>query len=359
MERLKVIHLITTIDRGGAELAILELARVQVENGYDITAIPLKGSLELLNEFHSAGVEVDTSIVSFSFLKQLRYLRTNYLDGWVLHAHLPRAEMLARLSLRSRNFYLTRHNQEQFFPSGTKTISRLLSRFVTKRAKGVVSISKAVESFLLSSREISPKHPHQVIYYGYKPHLDKRVMQENVLSSKKRLLRICTIGRLTSQKNFSFLLDFASLLQKRNIDFRIQIVGDGPDREKLTRQVLRENLSNQVGFLGRLKDVNTFLKSQDLFLFTSRYEGFGLVLLEAMDVGLPIIAPRISAIPEVVGENHPGLYKSEDLESLFMVLQEFLNSDSAVSNALKTQEYQIKQFDMTSYFEKHNVLYRL
>lgn len=359
MESLKVVHLITTIDRGGAELAVLELARVQIENGYDIVTIPLKGSLELLDEFNSVGVKVDTTVSTLSLLKQILYMRTNYLDGWILHAHLPRAELLARLSLKSRSFYLTRHNQEKFFPKGSRIISRLLSRFVTKKATSVVSISKAVESFLLSTREISCKNPHNVIYYGYRPHLDKRVMQENALSSQKRLLRICTIGRLTSQKNFSFLLDFASLLQKRNIDFRIQIVGDGPDREKLTRQVSKVNLSSHVEFLGRLKDVNTFLKSQDLFLFTSRYEGFGLVLLEAMDVGLPIIAPRISAIPEVVGESHPGLYKSEDLESIYRVLKEFITSEFAILNALKIQEYQLKTFDIKTYFEKHNSLYQL
>lgn len=357
MENLKLVHIITTIDRGGAELAVLELAKAQAQKGYDVTLIPLKGDLQLLQECLANQIKVDTAISSSSFLRQVLYVRTHYLDEWILHAHLPRAEMLARLSFKSRHFFLTRHNQEQFFPKGLPRLSRLLSRFVTKPARGVISISKAVESFLLSSGEILEKTPHRVIYYGYKPRMAKKE-QKMISLSRDTRLRIGTIGRLVPQKNISFLLDFANLLKRKQVNFRVQIVGDGPDYEKLMRRVSEDNLNEEVQFLGRIGDVDTFLKSQDLFLFTSRYEGFGLALLEAMDVGLPIIAPNISAMPEVIGEDHPGLYESEDLKSLYKVFSEFLASGSARSKALQAQQRQLKQFNTKDYFEKHHDFYQ-
>lgn len=352
-----IVHVITTIDRGGAELAILELSKIQVKRGNEITVIPLKGSLELLDEFENNGVEVDISLLNQSFVRQVFSLLKQYLRADFLHAHLPRAELVVRMSKRSRHFNITRHNQEKFFPKGPAWLSKLLSRFVTSKTTHVISISHAVQEFLVESREISDTTKRTVIPYGYVPRMPLRRINEAAILGSCNKIRIGTIGRLVPQKNFSFLLDFAFLLRSKNIDFNLQIIGEGPEYKNLLFKVEQLNLSSQVQFLGRTSNVEPFLLSQDVFMFTSKYEGLGLVLLEAMDANLPIVAPSVSAIPEVLGNSHPGLYESENLESLY---RQFTKLFSSLGNIQTTVEYQRKQllsFGVDRYYERHSVLY--
>jgi glycosyltransferase involved in cell wall biosynthesis len=352
-----LVHVITTIERGGAELAILELSKIQVQKGNEITVIPLKGRLELLDKFESYGVSVNISIINKSFFQQIIYLRKNYHCADYLHAHLPRAELAVRLSSKSRPFNVTRHNQEKFFTKGQAWMSKLMSRFVTKKASHVISISQAVQDFILQSGEISSKSSHTVIPYGYVPriHLSKTVKVATLQSGHK--IRIGTIGRLVPQKNFSFLLDFAFLLKSKDIDFNLEVIGEGPEHEKLLGRVKQFELSSSVKFLGRTLNVEPFLLSQDVFIFTSKYEGLGLVLLEAMDANLPIIAPSVSAIPEVLGTNHPGLYESENLDSLYQTFTKLLSSRKEIQDTILLQRERLSHFGVDRYYILHSHLY--
>ena len=94
----KVTHLITTIERGGAEKQLLTLASEQVQSGLNVFVLYLKGKPDLRNEFEVAGVEVNNLLVGKSFLKQIfllsKYLRKNPSP---VHAHLPKSELLAAI----------------------------------------------------------------------------------------------------------------------------------------------------------------------------------------------------------------------------------------------------------------------
>jgi glycosyltransferase involved in cell wall biosynthesis len=90
----------------------------------------------------------------------------------------------------------------------------------------------------------------------------------------------------------------------------LQIIGDGPLRRKLEELTINLNLTTDVTFIGRTTNVQQYLSDWDIFVLTSKYEGFGLVLLEAMSLNVPIVASNNSAIPEVLGEDFPGLCKS-------------------------------------------------
>ena len=100
-----------------------------------------------------------------------------------------------------------------------------------------------------------------------------------------------------------------------------------------------------------------FLQDQDFFVLTSNYEGFGLVLLEAMDAKLPIIAARNSAIPEVLGESHPGLFVTRDSESLLQTLLDVIQFSDTYSEIMNTQSLRLDYFSMEKYFYAHHQLY--
>jgi glycosyltransferase involved in cell wall biosynthesis len=111
---------------------------------------------------------------------------------------------------------------------------------------------------------------------------------------------ILNTGRLSAEKNQSFLLETLALLP----DAHLAILGEGEQRSAIERQVQDLQLGNRVTLIGEIApdQVGSFLACGDVFAFPSRYEAFGLALVEAMLMGLPVVASDYSALVEVVGD---------------------------------------------------------
>lgn len=109
-----------------------------------------------------------------------------------------------------------------------------------------------------------------------------------------RLLTIAVIGRLTRQKGQDRLLKAIAKLKAKSINnYQIQLIGDGPDREKLERFAAEHQLDN-VKFLGYKTDIYKWMLDADLCLITSRAEGFSTVMTEAILLSKPIITTKVS-----------------------------------------------------------------
>lgn len=104
------------------------------------------------------------------------------------------------------------------------------------------------------------------------------------------------VGRFSPEKNHAFLLEVFRELRRRRSNVALLLVGDGPLRPALQQQVEEEGLERQVFFTGNRPDVPCLLSAMDVFLFPSRYEGFGAALVEAQAAGLPCVASDV--IPE-------------------------------------------------------------
>lgn len=110
------------------------------------------------------------------------------------------------------------------------------------------------------------------------------------IKQRSRTPRLLYVGRLVSTKNVSFLI--RSLTGLRNLEWSLDIVGDGPEREALVADVRAHGLQDRVTFYGHQESVGRFYTSADLLLFPSRLESSGLVLLEAMSHATPTLSIR-------------------------------------------------------------------
>jgi glycosyltransferase involved in cell wall biosynthesis len=283
----------------------------------------------------------------------LRKLRKN--QRVIFHAHLPRSEMLCTIALRSKSFLVTRHNSEKFFPSAPKTVSTLLSRVVLRKAFACIAISKSVSQFLTDNREIARSTIPFVIYYGLS---DIQVEPRIVIKENVSQVRIGTIGRLTSQKNFPLLLRSFSIAQKKSlIKLTLTVIGTGPEERQLKELSSLLDLESSVSWEGQIVDVDSFYRSQDIFILTSDYEGFGLVLLEAMAKGLPIIARGVSSIPEVLGDAHPGLVYSDSPERISEKILELSLNHIKVNEYLDYQKKRLSKFKISDSCHAHSKIY--
>lgn len=307
----KVIHVITTISRGGAENQLVILAREQIRCGWQVSVIYLKDKPELVEDFRLIGVEVISECASESVLRQIFWLKKYFLNfKGIIHAHLPRAELLTSMAARRNSFIVSRHNAEAFFPGAPKWISSILSRFVTKRANSGIAISQAVEDFIRSKNEVSKNCEITVVHYGYgtkdfdfeQPRVSRRDLNLN-----ENDFIFGTIGRIVPQKDYPTLLRAFSIVSRNKQSCKLIVIGDGSLRDEMQKLSMELGISEKVVWLGRTDRIIESLKLLNCFVLTSRYEGFGLVLLEAMSAKIPIVASNVSAIPEVLGNLNPLL----------------------------------------------------
>nr|WP_319400472.1 glycosyltransferase [uncultured Carboxylicivirga sp.] len=139
---------------------------------------------------------------------------------------------------------------------------------------------------------------------------------------------IGALGRLETQKGFDLLLKSASVLKSNNIDFKLIIGGSGSQLGELQEEVAKLNLEDTVEFAGFIEDIYSFLNQCDVFALSSRYEGFGYVMVEAMFCKKPVVAYNISSAKEIVQDNTTGiLVDSYNYQAFASALQQLIEDN--------------------------------
>ena len=346
----KVTHLITTIERGGAEKQLLTLASGQVQSGIKVEVFFLKGKPELKKEFEESGVEVNKLLAGKSFLKQIsllsKYLRKNPSP---IHAHLPKSELLAAIVVSNKYFVFSRHNAEPFWPGGPRIISNLLSKFVCKRASQGIAISNAVKSYLIKKGEIPTGYTIDVVYYGFQKDSSTNSVGlnfiTNLMNNQSSNFKLGTIGRLVPQKDYPTLLNAFSNVLKSVPNIELYVVGEGYLQKDLIELSKSLDINDSLHWLGKTEYINEFLSKIDLFILPSKYEGFGLVLLEAMAAKKPIIAADNSAIPEVLGNTYEGLFSTGNANALAQQIKTAISDKNFSERLVQSYLSQLSSFD--------------
>jgi glycosyltransferase involved in cell wall biosynthesis len=308
----KLLHIITTIERGGAENQLLTLAKGQVDLGFDVNIIYLKGLPDLEEKFKDFGAKVHHIVANKTFLTQVLSIY-KFLRNWdgIVHAHLPQSEIISRLS-GVKNLVVTRHFGGAFYPRFPGAISKIISRLTISGNTKVIAISSAVRNYLLESGEVSSKKDIKVIHYGFDSlaflrETNDYIVEEDVIQFLQGAFVVGIVARLSPEKDHETFLKAFKLLSDEVPFAKGLIIGSGPSMERLQELSKKLGLEEKVYWAGKKSNVGAYMKLMDVLVLTSRFEGFGMVLLEGMASKLPIIATDVSAIPEVIGNGGPGI----------------------------------------------------
>ena len=359
---MKILHVITSVEPGGAEHRLLSLASGQVRRGYKVGVAYLKSSERNLEKsFTTSGVEVFslglTRYGQIAPVCKLKKLIQNFAPDLV-HGHLPPAEVYSRLALVNNSntpFVISKHNDERFAPI---PFANYMARWVAKRASVVICISKAVRDFWREKEVIYSKQS-VVIHYG----IGKKTNYKNTVFRKE--LGLCQnhilfgfVGRLVPQKALDNLLEGFSLVEQNTV--KLVIVGSGPLSENLKLMAHRLGIKDRVVFCGYRNDIPEIMTEIDVLVLGSDYEGFGLVLLEAMSAGTPILATRVSAIPEIVVDGETGLLVPPR-EPLAMAngIKKLLNKSLRFELGSKGRRRAVENFSLEKMIEKTKSAYRI
>lgn len=158
---------------------------------------------------------------------------------------------------------------------------------------------------------------------------------------------LISVGRLVPEKDFPLLLSIMENIHKKDSEIKLNIVGDGPERENLGQIIKTKNLSSCVkiiGFLPQLKIAEYYYNSS-LFVLTSRTEAFGLVLTEAMSYGVPCLALSRASGAKAQLDNRIGfLIPDENIEKIADKILNLLNHKTTLKNQQKIVNQDIKKY---------------
>jgi glycosyltransferase involved in cell wall biosynthesis len=349
---MRILHLIHSEGVYGAELILLYLAREQQQRGHQ----PLVGSIrdpgteqtpfEALA--HSWGLPVvrmrvaprPTPGVVRSLLRTIREVAPDVLHS---HGYKPNI-LLGFLPGRLRGpMIATLHGWTAARTFSALWLYERLDRLSLPRIDSVVVVARCMLE--LSALQGVARSRRRVIENGIPPR-DVRLVDlaargvaplpEELVEFTARQPTLVAIGRLSPEKGFTLLLEaFARARSHSAGAYQLLIVGEGPERQVLADRIAALRLAGIVRLAGYVDGADRLLARAAGFVMSSLTEGMPLVLLEAMQWRVPILATAVGAIPELLDEGRCGpLVAPHDLAALAHGLQRLMSGDSSSGEAI-------------------------
>ncbi len=342
MKKVKVLHLITGIDVGGAEQYLLSTCRASNRKRFEIIVCYLRGKGALRKEFESSGVTVCNfsgswwSVIS-RYGRLLNFIQSARFD--IVHTHLIRATLAGRILARlasTRIVFTTEHNvsnwQRRYF------VVTLLYRWTAGNVHRIFAISDAVRESLVTIGKIDPDKVEVL-----RPGVDVSEFVQKAGNSSRRSRAnfseatpvIGCIGRFDVRKGQRVLVDAVARLREEYPRLKLILVGDGETRPAIESQVSQLGLESHVVFKGIQRNIREMLRAFDVVVFPSISEGLGVAILEAMAMGKLIVASRVGGIPEAITDGKQGrLVEPGDPVRLANAIKEVL-TDTVAARRMK------------------------
>jgi colanic acid/amylovoran biosynthesis glycosyltransferase len=245
-----------------------------------------------------------------------------------LHNHIgDQSGTVAMLAaeLLGIGYSITFHGWPVFFDAENTKVGEKV-----RRARFTRSISHFCRSQLMLFSKMKDSRPFRIAHCGIE--IGSYVYRKPGPEVKQLLC----VARISFEKGLSFLVDAVGLLKSRGLDVRLVLAGDGPDRGALEALVRELGLANHVTFLGFQTEaqVRDVLAASDVFVLPSYVEGVPVSAMEAMAVGVPVIATNVGGTSELIEDGHSGLLiRPSDAESICNAVMK-LNADPKLAEKL-------------------------
>jgi len=174
----------------------------------------------------------------------------------------------------------------------------------------------------------------------------------------KKTITFVTVARIANnQKRIDRIIKIVKRLKENNHNFKWYVVGDGPDRKTLTKEVIQNNLESHLVFLGFKKNPYPYIKNADCFVLTSKYEAQGMVLSEALALKTPIITTNFPAAFEFVQDTVFGKIVDNTTQGLFDALEDVLVNPKQLLFYKNEIQNKYSKLDNSSLYEFENLIY--
>jgi len=351
-KKIKIVHVIPTLDLGGAERLLLDIVKRADKDFFSLTVICFKRGGIWEDEIVKSGAKLiilnKKSKFDFSNLLKLRQAIIEESPD-IVHTHLG-GDIYGRLAAGLAGFKVisTEHNLNK----DESFVTTILKRLTAGYASLVIAVSKAVAH-------------DAMIRYGIKLNKIKVIHNgidllrfEQVDTFKTEVVKIGAVGRLVKQKGFAILIEALGLMENKNFD--CTIVGAGYLKDELQQKITSLGLDNKIHLVGLRNDIPEFLKTLDIFVLPSLWEGLGIAALEAGASGLSVIASKVDGLPEIIDDQVNGLlFKAGDANDLKDKINYLLENKELARTFGKHLAKKVnEQFDVVNMVRQYELVYK-
>jgi glycosyltransferase involved in cell wall biosynthesis len=347
---MRILHLIHSEGVYGAERILLYLAREQQRSGHSPVIGSMRDPGTPQTDFEALAGRFGLPVVPIRIAprptpqvigRMLGVVRESGAD--IVHSHGYKANiLLGPLPRRRRGPMLsTLHGWVAAPGFSTLRLYELLDRMALRRIDQVVVVTRAMLA-LPAVRSLALQR-RRLIENGIPPlatRLADLALQaappvpEALAAAGRAGPCLVAIGRLSPEKGFELLIEaFAQARAASGRAHRLIIVGEGPERAALTAQIHARGLGQEVLLAGYLEGADRLLADAAGFVMSSYSEGMPLVLLEALQWGVPVLATAVGAIPEILADGRGTLVPPRDLPAMRAALERLMSAAPVRRNA--------------------------
>lgn len=356
---MKIMYLLFSFTIGGTERLVTDICNEMVSKNHEVY-------LYIVNDLYSEDLlnTVDSNVriilqkrsigggAKFqTILKITRFIRENRID--VVHCNSfnsPELLFLSKIINYNTKVVHTIHDVGQY-----KTLNWVKCRYRSFICDRFIAISNSVKKDIITFGV----DPNKVTVVYNAIDLKKFAKKEDKVYDPKHVI-IGNVARINSEKKGQDILIRAlTKIKNENISIECFFAGAADvskqdDLKKLEKLAIMLEVGDNIHFLGNVNDVPEFLSKIDIFVLPSRFEGFGISLIEAMAMGIPCVASKLDGPAEIIGRNERGfLFEPNDVNDLANRLKELIKNYSVQKiKCNKNMEYVYKNFDIINMCEK-------
>ena len=315
---MRVVFFLWDFGRGGAETVAFNLSNYLCEKGNEVHILTINSKDELSGRLDKR-VRFTTfnkkRIIS-SLIPLIRFMRTENIDCFVANVWpVTVVSVIASFfcsGFRKKLFLIEHCNLGEEFKHRSKLFRLFLRSSISilyNRVHKVITVSNGVGEDLI--RKGLRREKTKVIYDPAYPNLaeDKVHYEEGKKKwFKQDCLKICAVGNLKKQKNYPNLIKAVEILKnEKKIICQLIIAGQGTEKNKIEALIDQKKLTDEITLVGSISNPLSLIEESDLLVLPSDYEGFGLVIVEALALGTTVVSTDCPSGPaEIIGDNEFG-----------------------------------------------------
>ena len=339
--KIKVLQIIARMNVGGPAVIVADLMRGLDSSKFEqklITGYCADNEADYLEtvatdvkatRIGGLGRSISPMADARAFLKLIALIRRENPD--VIHTHTAKAGVLGRLAaiLASSNALKVHtfhgHLLHGYFASWKIKLVIAIERFLASRTAVLIAVGNQVKEDLLKAK-IGSREQYKVFYPGLPLPADiDRDRAREELGLELNAIYCTFVGRLTQIKRPDRLLDVVAACQARGLDLKFLVAGEGELFETSKARALQEKLP--VTFLGWRSDIDQLFAASDIAILTSDNEGIPLTLIQAAFAGIPIVAPRVGSISDIVIDGETGFLTSTQAGAMASALSALVTDE--------------------------------
>jgi len=313
MTKIKVLHIIKSLGRGGAEMLLPETLKLHNQEQFEfyyIYFLPWKN--QMVAAIEQVGGKVtclpakNNIALLLQYPKIVQFCKENEIQ--LIHAHLPWAGFVSRMVHKMTRIPLlyTEHNMQERYHVVTKKINQFTFNW---QSLGIGVSDDVTHSII---KNISPAIPVQTVYNGVNTESFKRNSDTASYSIREQLgipsdaFVVGTVAVFRFQKRLDLWLEVMKRAVEKEENIYGVIVGAGPLQEEIEKKHKNLELEGKVFFVGLQTEVKPYYKAMDVFMMCSSFEGLPVALLEAMSMECAIVTTDAGGVKEVIRNEEDG-----------------------------------------------------